>query len=1496
MKKKLKAKKIKQRVKAKKSVAAAATALILSGSPIVTLSAFAEEKAAERTAPTIAKEAKENLTSPSEELIPEAVIEAPESSTQEVEQPAQTTQKEAPTDVSQDHSANEKPSSEKVPQEGSNELPASLRTARYSQLADGRISVDVSTFEQLKEAFNSTVIGQVNLTNDIVFTSNIRNPKNNNLVIQGNNHTLYLSNYQIYNAVQGHYLKMINLTTLEGYAGADAVILYVNSTVELENVTHRGAEFVDAKNIHLRGKIDVTLTRYVDASTNVFLVWYSQNGQFIVEENAVVNIRTAVTSSMHAVIAPLNCNTFKLSKNSVLNIEQSSPTHTGAISYIKNGMNMIIEEGAKLNINSPTARGISGPLGSINIVKGGELNVQTNKDYAIFASAANARINLFGGKFDIQSTATNGSPLYMGANGAVNLEKQNVRAWVKNFQTAANPQYSWDNVTGVVSMSGQKTQSANTNNFQFNSQFKTEQFSRIASDGHVTQEIAKTTINELKDTATTVSGTAEPNAKIELKNGDKVIASGTVGSDGKYSLTIPKQAAGTKVTAVASIDGQSSEAETTVIRGALAETTISDIDTTITSVSGKAEPNAKIEIKVGNKVIASGTVGSDGFYSLTIPKQTAGTVVKAVASADGLTSEAETTVVRGELEVTTIPAITTETTRVTGTAEPNAKIELKNGDKVIASGTVGSDGKYSLTIDPQAEGSTIIAIVTKNGLKSQASTVVIREALAETTISNIDTTTTSVSGKAEPNAKIEIKVGNKVIAEGKVGSDGFYSLTIPKQPVGTVVKAVATLGGKSSEAETTVTRGELIQTTISDITSKTTTVTGTAEPNAKIELKNGDKVIASGTVGSDGKYSLTIDPQPGNSVIVAVVTKDGKESQASTVVEGETEGTVSPTEYTINGGDNYVRGTYTGDVDYLKLEVNGKEYAKSTVTSSPFKYYAVDKIKKGTDKVYVVAYDKDGKELDRKQVTIKDATTKGTVTPNAYTIQGDNYIRGTYTGDVDYLKLEVNGKEYAKSTVTSSPFKYYAADKVKKATDKVYIVAYDKDGKELDRKQVTVNAPEMNISLKADTYAVGGTDNYVHGSFSGTGSEKIDHVRLEVNDVLYARSTKFDNGKFDYYAVDKIKSTTDKVYVVAYDKDGNQLARTQVALKNGTTQGTITPNKFLLGGTDNYVRGTYTGDVDSIKLEVNGKTLVKSTVKSSPFQYYAVDKITNVKDSVYIIAYDVNGRQLDRQKVTVEEAVKTQITKVDTYTLGASNYVTGTYEGTAKKVGITVNGTSYSPVNINAAGQLSYWSKNIITSSSDDVKVAIYDANGSKIDEKPVTVIQQAGKITKVDPFKVGFDSRITGTFSGAVARVELNVNGVPQSRVPVSNGAFSYYAKNLVTSADDVVKLVAYDSSNNKLDEKEVPIIAASGTLSVDSTTYSLKNSDGRIYGTVTGNISKVKIKIGTTEYSAVNVTNGTFGYYVKNLPLKVGDTITVIGMDNNLTELDTQMVAVID
>ncbi|WP_236658819.1 Ig-like domain-containing protein, partial [Carnobacterium maltaromaticum] len=294
------------------------------------------------------------------------------------------------------------------------------------------------------------------------------------------------------------------------------------------------------------------------------------------------------------------------------------------------------------------------------------------------------------------------------------------------------------------------------------------------------KELATTTLNVLNSLASVATGTAEPNATLTLTVNNVIIGSGTVGFDGKYSVTIPKQTPGTVVKAVAkSGDTTSNEAQVIVSQGGLNPTTLSDVTTDTTTVSGTGEPNGRIELKVGATVIGSGTVGSDGKYSLTIPKQTVGSIVKAIVSKDGLTSEAQKIVSRIGLDPTTLSDITTDTTMVSGTGEPNGRIELKVESLVIGSGTVGSDGKYSLMIPKQTVGSIVEAIVTKDGLTSETKKTVIRVKLVETTLSDITTDTTTVSGTGEPNGRIELKVGSLVIGSGTVGSDGNYSLMIP---------------------------------------------------------------------------------------------------------------------------------------------------------------------------------------------------------------------------------------------------------------------------------------------------------------------------------------------------------------------------------------------------------------------------------------------------------------------------------------------------------------------------------------------------------------------------------------------------------------------------------------------------------------------------------------------------------------------------------------------
>ncbi|MBW5473738.1 Ig-like domain-containing protein [Enterococcus gallinarum] len=77
-----------------------------------------------------------------------------------------------------------------------------------------------------------------------------------------------------------------------------------------------------------------------------------------------------------------------------------------------------------------------------------------------------------------------------------------------------------------------------------------------------------------------------------------------------------------------------------------------------------------------------------------------------------------------EIAPTTIEALTTESTQVSGTAEPKAEIVIKVNDNEIAKGTVNKNGKYLLPIPQQKEGTKVVAVATLNELSSDASTIV----------------------------------------------------------------------------------------------------------------------------------------------------------------------------------------------------------------------------------------------------------------------------------------------------------------------------------------------------------------------------------------------------------------------------------------------------------------------------------------------------------------------------------------------------------------------------------------------------------------------------------------------------------------------------------------------------------------------------------------------------------------------------------------------------
>ncbi|EUJ26959.1 hypothetical protein MFLO_13845 [Listeria floridensis FSL S10-1187] len=279
--------------------------------------------------------------------------------------------------------------------------------------------------------------------------------------------------------------------------------------------------------------------------------------------------------------------------------------------------------------------------------------------------------------------------------------------------------------------------------------------------------LATPTVNTVKDNQTLVTGTGPANTTLTLYVNGNAVGTGTVSSTGQYSINMNSTyPAGTiiQAKAVNSYGDESPYGSTTVITSvSLAAPTINTVKSTDTVVTGTSTPNTQIVLTI-NGTQYTGTTGSNGQYSVTIPKQAVGTLVTAQAKSGTDTSPTtSTTVIAGTIATPTINTVTTDDTLVKGTAPANSKVTLTipqgDGSTKTWAGTADSSGNYAITIAKQAVGTKIEVIAEKDGITSdKASTTVIQGALKTPTINGLTTDDTLVKGTAPANSKVTLTI------------------------------------------------------------------------------------------------------------------------------------------------------------------------------------------------------------------------------------------------------------------------------------------------------------------------------------------------------------------------------------------------------------------------------------------------------------------------------------------------------------------------------------------------------------------------------------------------------------------------------------------------------------------------------------------------------------------------------------------------------------------
>ncbi|MBC2173888.1 immunoglobulin-like domain-containing protein [Listeria booriae] len=852
-----------------------------------------------------------------------------------------------------------------------------------------------------------------------------------------------------------------------------------------------------------------------------------------------------------------------------------------------------------------------------------------------------------------------------------------------------------------------------------------------------------------------------------------------------------------------------------------------------------------------------------------------------------ISTEAASTVERPVIDT-----VYTHNKTVTGTGVVGNTVVVTFPDGKTATAVVDADGKWSVDVPAGTtlvKNQTVTAYQT-NGVNDSTNVVTkVQEDVRvpdAPTVGPVKEGDTTLTGKGEPNMDITITLPDGTEVSTETDANGDFTAKIPSQKEGSEIQVTQTgpNGKESAPATVTVTSNEKPVITA---TNKTVLVGSTFNPLTGVTATDKEDgnltskiVVSNNTVDTSkaGTYNVTY----------SVTDKDGNKTTKTITVTVKTneKPVITATDKDLKVGDTFNPLTGVTATD----KEDGNLTSKITVTSN-----TVNTAKEGTYKVTYSVTDADNNTVT-KTITVKVEDLTGSVTPDVFYLGTDAYLNGKFDGKVAKVQLVVNGTSYTTINVADGSFRYYAKDKILNITDNVQIIAYNAAGKVIQTKPVVVkDSAALSGTVSPVDFALG-KDLRVTGTYK----DNIKKVALSVNGTVYSAVAVAADGTFQYYAKDKILNLTDDVKIIGYNDSGVAVSTVKVnVVTPNAGQGTLTPADFAVG-TDARVTGTYTGAVKKVALEVNGTIYSAVAVAADgTFQYYAKDKILSKTDVVNVIGYDSVGAVVEKKAVKLTDGVAGagSLTPAN-FKLGTDVRVTGTYTGAVKKVALEVNGTIYSAVAVAADGTFQYYAKDKVLSKTDVVKVIGYDANNQVVDTKTVTIGDAAVAEGKAFPaeFKLGTDPRVTGTYTGDVKKVALEVNGTLYAAVGVAaDGTFQYYAKDKVLAKTDVVKVIAYNANNQVVDTKTVTITDGSSNVSGDIFPATYKIGDARVTGTYTGAVKKVGLEVNGTVFAYVPVAaDGTFQYYAKDKIAADTDTVNVIAYDSTNTVIKTHAVTI--
>ncbi|WJV19301.1 S8 family serine peptidase [Rossellomorea marisflavi] len=318
------------------------------------------------------------------------------------------------------------------------------------------------------------------------------------------------------------------------------------------------------------------------------------------------------------------------------------------------------------------------------------------------------------------------------------------------------------------------------------------------------------------------------------------------------------------------------------------------------------------------------------------------------------------------------------------------------------------------------------------------------------TINPILNNSKAVTGKAKNGSTVEVWNGKKSLGKGTVKS-GSYSVAIAVQKTDQILTVVITNGNAKTSVKQVVEKAPA-KPKVKKVTNKDTTLSGTAQANLKVNIKNASrKVVATGKVDKNGSFKVKIPKQKENTVLYVTVQDGYKESSETKVTVIDVIPPAAPKAKAISDKSTSITGTTEAKAQVV-AKVKGKQIAKAKADAKGKFTLKIKKQKAGTT-VVVTATDAAGNTSKGTNLKVADKTPPvspkvNSVNNKSTSVKGKTEAGATVTVKVKNKKLgEAKANKKGEFTVKI---------KKQKAKTVLSVTAKDKAGNVSKAKNVTV--------------------------------------------------------------------------------------------------------------------------------------------------------------------------------------------------------------------------------------------------------------------------------------------------------------------------------------------------------------------------------------------------------------------------------------------------------